>query len=88
MLLVLPRSRRVVIWHTDCCYGLRRIFMKRTEARIKQDVLEDSMNTRRTLRKAVAGLLKQTVATAPAPSASSNHGNTEFTESTEDKNKK
>lgn len=46
------------------------------------------MNTRRTLRKAVAGLLKQTVATAPAPSASSNHGNTEFTESTEDKNKK
>ena len=40
--------------------------MKRTEARIKQEVLEDSMNTRRTLRKAIAGFLKQTVANTPA----------------------
>jgi hypothetical protein len=62
--------------------------MNRTEARIKQEVLEDSMNTRRTLRKAVAGLLKQTVANAPAVSASSNHPSTEYTEITEDKNKK
>jgi hypothetical protein len=62
--------------------------MKRTEARIKQDVLEESMNTRRTLRKAVAGLLKQTVATTPAVPGSSNHGNSEYTVIAEDKNKK
>jgi hypothetical protein len=60
--------------------------MKRTDARFKQDVLEDSMNTRRTLRKAIAGLLKQTVANPPSSSA--NHGNTEYSENTEDKNKK
>lgn len=60
--------------------------MKRTEATIKQDVLEDSMNTRRTLRKAIAGLLKQTVANPPSTSA--NHGNTECSESVQDKNKK
>jgi hypothetical protein len=59
--------------------------MKRTEAAIKQDVLEDSMNTRRTLRKAIAGILKQTVANPPS---SSNHGNTEYSASTEDKTKK
>jgi hypothetical protein len=46
------------------------------------------MNTRRTLRKAIAGLLKQTAATTAASPASSNHGNTEYTETTEDKNKK
>ncbi|HEY7160074.1 MAG TPA: hypothetical protein VH815_02395 [Acidobacteriota bacterium] len=46
------------------------------------------MNTRQTLRKAVAGLLKQTVATTPALPASSNHGNTEYAENTENKNKK
>jgi hypothetical protein len=40
------------------------------------------------LRKAIAGLLKQTVATASAGSSSSNHGNTEYTNTTEDKNKK
>ena len=62
--------------------------MKRTEARIKQDVLEDSMNTRRTLRKAIAGFLKQTVANTPAVPASSNHQSTEYTETTVDKNKK
>lgn len=44
------------------------------------------MNTRRTLRKAIAGVLKQTVANPPSTSA--NHGNTEYAESTQDKNKK
>jgi hypothetical protein len=44
------------------------------------------MNTRRTLRKAIAGLLKQTVANPPSTSA--NHGNTEYAESTQDKDKK
>jgi hypothetical protein len=46
------------------------------------------MNTRCTLRKAVAGLLKQSVATTPATPASFNHGNTEYTVIVEDKNKK
>lgn len=45
--------------------------MKRSEARIREEVSEDSMNTRHTLRKAVAGLLKQTVANAPAVPSSS-----------------
>jgi hypothetical protein len=44
------------------------------------------MNTRRTLRKAIAGLLKQTVANPPSTSAK--HGNSEYTDGTEDKNKK
>lgn len=61
--------------------GLWLIFMKRTEAKIKQEVLEDSMNTRRTLRKAVAGLLKQTVANSPATPAASEGKSTESTES-------
>jgi hypothetical protein len=50
--------------------------MNRTEARIKQEVLEDFMNTRRTLRKAVAGLLKQTVVNSPAAPASSDQKST------------
>ncbi len=46
------------------------------------------MNTRRTLRKAIAGFLKQTAANTPVVSPSSNHRSTDNTESTVDKNKK
>lgn len=44
--------------------------MKRTEATIEQDVREDSMNTRRTLRKAIVGLLKQTATSGTAVAVS------------------
>jgi hypothetical protein len=43
------------------------IFMKQSQSRIKQDVPVDSINRRRTLRKAVAGLLKQSVANGLTP---------------------
>jgi len=43
------------------------------------------MNTPRTLRKAIAGLLKQTAANTPTASSSANQGNTEYSESTENK---
>jgi len=44
--------------------------MKRTQAATEQNVQEDSMNTRRTLRKAIVGLLKQTAPNGTAVAVS------------------